>query len=115
MSTKKNWGDGKASKGSYKAVINDQVWPDETLHTVLVETESIIDIQPLTPVNDDGKDYEALTPNHFLIGRARGVENASRRMAQSLANMIWRRCRKEYLPYLSIRSKWNKEQSKKLG
>ena len=31
-------------------------------------------------------------------------------MAQALADMIWRRWRREYLPNLSIRSKWNKEQ-----
>ena len=31
-------------------------------------------------------------------------------MAQALADMIWRRWRKEYLPTLAMRSKWNKEQ-----
>ena len=31
-------------------------------------------------------------------------------MAQALADMIWRRWRKEYLPALTMRSKWNKEQ-----
>lgn len=31
-------------------------------------------------------------------------------MAQALADMIWRRWRKEYLPTQAIRSKWNKEQ-----
>ena len=30
--------------------------------------------------------------------------------AQALADMIWRRWRKEYLPTLTMRSKWNKEQ-----
>ncbi|KAL9974310.1 hypothetical protein ACROYT_G011331 [Oculina patagonica] len=78
--------------------------------------------RPLTPVSDDLNDYEALTPNHFLIGRAspnsppgqfeeREVNSRKRwRMAQALADMIWRRWRKEYLPTLAIRSKWNKEQ-----
>ena len=31
-------------------------------------------------------------------------------MAQALADMIWRRWRKEYLPTLTMRSKWNKVQ-----
>ena len=31
-------------------------------------------------------------------------------MAQALADMIWPRWRKEYLPSLTMRSKWNKEQ-----
>ena len=93
-----------------KTVINDQVLPEETLHTVLVEAEAIVNSRPLTPVSDDPKDYEALTPNYFLIGRAlansppgcfreREINSRKRwRMAQALADMIWRRWRKEYLP-----------------
>ena len=105
-----------------KTVINDQVLPEETLHTVLVETEAIVNSRPLTPVSDDSNDYEALTPNHFLVGRAspnsppgrfgeRKINSRKRwRMAQALADMIWRMWRKEYLPTLTMRSKWNKEQ-----
>ena len=112
----------KQVKRAMKTVINDQVLPEETLHTVLVETEAIVNSRPLTPVSDDPNDYEALTPNHFLIGRAspnslpgrfeeREVNSRKRwRMAQALADMIWRRWRKEYLPTLTMRSKWNKEQ-----
>ena len=53
-----------------KTVINDQVLLEETLHTVLVETEAIVNSRPLSPVSDNANDYEALTPNHSLIGRA---------------------------------------------
>ena len=53
-----------------KTVINDQVITEETLHKVLVETEAVLNSHPLTSVSDDLNDYEALTPNHFLIGRA---------------------------------------------
>ena len=112
----------KQVKRAMKTVINDQVMPEETLHTVLVETEAVLNSRPLTSVSDDLNDYEALTPNHFLIGRAspnsppgqfeeREVNSRKRwRMAQALADMLWRRWRKEYLPSLTTRSKWNKEQ-----
>ena len=53
-----------------KAVINDQVLPEETLRTVLVETEAILNSWPLTPVSDDLNDYETLSPNPFLISGA---------------------------------------------
>ena len=53
-----------------KTVINDQLPPEKTLHTVLVEAEVIINSRPLTGVCDDINDNETLTPNHFLIGRA---------------------------------------------
>ena len=59
----------KQVKRAIKTVINDQVLPEKTLHTVLVETEAIINSRPLTPVSGDPNDYKALTPNHFLIGR----------------------------------------------
>ncbi|XP_068749391.1 uncharacterized protein [Montipora capricornis] len=101
-----------------QAVINDQDLPEETLHTVLVEADAIVNSRPLTAVSDDANDYEALTLNHFLSGRAspnnspglfeeREINSPKRwRMAQPLADMIWRRWRREYLPNLS---KWNKE------
>ena len=110
----------KQAKRAMKTVINDQVLPEETLHTVFVETEAIVNSWPLTPVSDDPNDYEALTPNHVLIGQTSPngppghfeeceINSCKRfRMAQALADMIWRRWHKEYLSTLTMRSKWNK-------
>ena len=60
----------KQVKRAMKTIINDQLLPEETLHTVLVEAEVIINSRPLTGVSDDINNNETLTPNHFLIGRA---------------------------------------------
>ena len=40
-------------KRAMKIVINDQVMPWETLHTVLVETKAVLNSRPLTSVSDD--------------------------------------------------------------
>lgn len=60
----------KQVKRAMKAVINDQLLPEGTLHTVLVEAEVIVNSLPLTGVSDDINDNETLTRNHLLIGRA---------------------------------------------
>ena len=103
-----------------KTVINDQVLPGETLRAVFVETEAIFNSRPLTPLSEDPNNYEALTLNHVLIGQTSPngppghfeecvINSCTRcRMAQALAAMIWWRWRKEYLPTLTMRSKWNK-------
>lgn len=58
----------KQVKRAMRTVINDQVLPAETLCTVLDETE-VFNSWLFTSVNDNLDDYEALTPNRFLIGR----------------------------------------------
>lgn len=60
----------KQVKRAMKTIINDQLLPEETLHTVLVEAEVIINSRPLTGVSDDINNNETLTPNNFLIERA---------------------------------------------
>ena len=37
--------------------------------TVFTEVENIVNNRPLTANSNNVKDFEALTPNHFLIGR----------------------------------------------
>ena len=81
--------------------VNGQVLPEETLHTVFVEAEAIVNSRLLTAVSYDVNNYVALTPNHYLIKRAsnnsppgqfeEGKINSRKwwRMAQVLADMIW--------------------------
>ena len=53
-----------------KAVVKDRLLHEDTLHTLLLEIESIVNSRPLTSVSDNINDLEPLTPNHFLIGRS---------------------------------------------
>ena len=91
---------------------------DFTLMTVLTEVEALVNSRPITPVSDDVKDMEALTPNHFIMGRASTAlptcvtydDNVTPRrrwkQVQSISQQFWDRWRKEYLPTLTTRSKW---------
>ena len=51
----------KQVKRAMKTVINDQLLPEKTLHTVLVEAEAIINSRPLTGVSNDINDNETHT------------------------------------------------------
>ena len=89
--------------------------------TFLCEVESIVNSRPLTPVSDDPNDYEALTPNHFILIKQHNNlplgdfdENdlASRkkwRKVQAAIEIYWRRFIKEYIPSLNIRKRWSRE------
>ena len=62
----------RSVKTSLNAILLDEtiVLNDFNLLTVVTEVEALVNSTPLTPVGDDINDLEALTPNHFIIGRA---------------------------------------------
>ena len=109
-------------KVALRNIVKERLVTDFQLMTLLTEVETIINSRPLTETSDDINDLEALTPNHFLLGRANrhlpmGVftdhDLCSRkrwRQVQLLADHFWKRFRKEYLPSLTKRVKWNSEQ-----
>ena len=90
----------------------------ETLRTVFAEVTAILNDRPLCPCSDDPNDAEALTPNHFLLQRknivvppgvfGKGDIYGCRqwRQAQFLADCIWTRWLREYIPMLQRRQKW---------
>ncbi|XP_063371441.1 uncharacterized protein LOC134659686 isoform X1 [Cydia amplana] len=97
-------------KTALKVVLKERAPHEEVLHTLLLESEHIVNSRPLTPVNPD-LDIEALTPNHFLIGRSSSMSPlgvftdatmslSSWRTAQTLADHFWRRWQREYRPSL---------------
>ena len=59
----------KSAKKALKITLNDQLVNDETLLTLMAEIKSLLNSRPLTHVSVDPQDLEAITTNHFLIGR----------------------------------------------
>ncbi|XP_058449226.1 uncharacterized protein LOC131429193 [Malaya genurostris] len=95
---------------------------DESLETILLETEAMINTRPLTYIPLESADQESLTPNHFLLGNSTGVKQpptnlvdcrstlrSSWKLVQHLVDQMWRRWIKEYTPVITRRSKWFEE------
>ena len=109
-----------------KAVLDGRSLTDDVLITTMCLVEQTLNARPLTSVSDDPDDLEALTPNHFLIGRAslatpflpdaQLYTDLRRvfRMSQAYSDMIWSRWTKEYLPEWNVRNKWNKDDVRQL-
>ena len=69
-------------------------------------------------MSDDPLDLDALTPNHFLLGRSspnlppdvfydRDMSSRKRWcQSQTLTEHLWKRWSREYLPTLNERKKW---------
>ena len=110
----------RSSKVALKAIAGKQCVNDETLLTFVAEAESLLNSRPLTSVSGNPDDLEALTPNHFLLGRSNPAipldvvtdkDLCSRkrwRHAQVMAQHFWKRWLREYLPKLTERRKWNR-------
>lgn len=93
----------------------------DNLMTLFCEVEAIMNGRPLTPVSSDPFDLEALTPNHILIPKAAFLPMGlfhehdcyTRRrwkQVQYLSDLFWVRWKKEYLPLIQLRHKWQRQQ-----
>jgi len=108
----------RSIKTALRVTLKERAPKLETMETLLVGAECIINGRPLTFVSLDHKDDEALTPNHFLIGSSGGPamfgsfsdkdlrSKKQWRYAQRLADHFWKRWTKEYMPVLTRRVKW---------
>ncbi|XP_058817874.1 uncharacterized protein LOC131681180 [Topomyia yanbarensis] len=112
----------RSAKEALKVVDDGRKLTDEILLTVLAEAEDIINSRPLTYVPQKSADSEALTPNHFLRGyppgehpmgiRSTDPASALRddyKRSQLLADVLWQRWLKEYIPGVNRRPKWHEE------
>ena len=59
----------KSAKAALKIVLNGYSTTDEVLSTAMTEVEAMLNARPLTHVSVDATEPDALTPNHFLLGR----------------------------------------------
>lgn len=108
----------KSVKTYLQAALTEHIPREEVLTTVFAEVEHIVNSRPLTKLSIDPQDEEALTHNHFLIGRSSGVVNyhgceksnfnirKQWRVAQHMTDVFWKRWQCEYLPLLLARQKW---------
>nr|XP_049703884.1 uncharacterized protein LOC126056149 [Helicoverpa armigera] len=101
----------RSIKAALDATLKERHPKEEVLLTLLLEAEHVVNSRPLTHLAADWQE-EALTPNHFLIGRSCGgarigsftdselVGRHTWRTTQRLADHFWQRWLREYLPTL---------------
>lgn len=90
----------------------------ESLYSVLVQIEAVLNSRPLTPFSSDPSDFSAITPGHFLVGKQlTGVPDPDVTMLpvarlshfqhiQQLVQHFWKRWAMEYVSQLQVRTKW---------
>ncbi|XP_062538891.1 uncharacterized protein LOC134207181 [Armigeres subalbatus] len=113
----------RSVKETMRALDDGRKLTDEILVTTLAEA-NIINTHPLTYLPQDSDETETLTPNHLIRGTVSGADvkmdgrptdpaktlrNMLKR-SQFLADRMWERWCKEYLPTINQRSKWFDEQ-----
>ncbi|GFU79682.1 uncharacterized protein TNCV_4036891 [Trichonephila clavipes] len=86
----------------------------------VVQTEAVLNSQPICPLSNDPNDVETLTPAHFLVGSSLvavpdpdyteiPMNRLSRwQLVQKMNQHFWRRWSSEYLNRLQQRPKWCK-------
>ncbi|XP_064624649.1 uncharacterized protein LOC135486077 [Lineus longissimus] len=108
-------------KKALSATLKNTLDSDTVLRTALIEVEAVLNSRPLTHNSPDPEDFEPLTPNHFILGRSdnklppaacadKEVNSRRRwRRCQVIANQVCRRWQREYLPTLTARDRWTKD------
>lgn len=107
----------KSVKQAMKVMDDGRKLTDEVLLTTLSEAEDMINTRPLTYLPQDSE-VEAITPNHFLRGAVTEADYKVDRVevaealrslykrSQYLADRMWQRWCREYLPSINRRTKW---------
>ncbi|XP_036346995.1 uncharacterized protein LOC118756332 isoform X1 [Rhagoletis pomonella] len=101
-------------------IIREEVPREDTLRSVLIEIENILNSRPLTEVPLSSEEDDPITPNHFLLGCSNSTQTPQPvdgklclrkqwRIAQSLKDRFWKQWIRHYLPQLLLRQKWQEE------
>ena len=110
----------QSCKRLFYRILGTRRLTEEVLSTTMCLVEQFLNCRPLVPASNDPTDFEALTPNHFLLGAPSSCfpfelagrdENCTFRkrylQARAYASLIWERWLGEYAPTLNVRRKWN--------
>ena len=108
----------QSAKIALNSILRNRSVTDEVLLSAIVGVESLLNGRPLTHITVDPHEPEALTPNHFLLGRANPkiqpdlaherLEPSLKtwRASQTVISHFWNRWMREYVPNLIERRKW---------
>ncbi|XP_062710660.1 uncharacterized protein LOC134288796 [Aedes albopictus] len=110
----------KSLKGHMRSVIGNTVLRPDELLTVVTQIEACLNSRPITPISNDHRDLEALTPGHFLVQRPLTAipepsledipDNRLSRwcLVQRYSQILWKRWSTDYLSDLHNRNKWTR-------
>lgn len=109
----------RSVKEALKVLNDGRKLTDEILLTSLSEAEDAINTRPLVYLPQEADSSAAITPNHFLRGVVKDADfnvdgsvdfakalRDTYKRSQYLADQMWQRWCKEYLPTINMRSKW---------
>ncbi|XP_064477991.1 uncharacterized protein LOC135391606 [Ornithodoros turicata] len=84
----------------------------ESLITILIEVEAIVNSRPLTYMSDDSRHFSALSPSHFLVGKRLTalpqVDHDQDDPEETHSTLLERNCKREEM-LAQLWTRWSRE------